>query len=111
MEILTWFRLAYEQRDSQGVNEYIIMTREGLHAGLLSFKVVGRSIHIVNVYVHEPYRKEIQFTKWLKQFDHIYAYRVVISAIPYWEHIGAKVVNTVKEPFFLDMVFEESEFE
>ena len=109
MAITTKFKLAFEQRDPQGANEYIIMTEDGFHAGLITFKVSAECIFVLNVYVHYQYKYDIKITDWFKQFSHIYAYQVVPSAIGYWEYLGAEIRTMVGENKFQDLVFTEEE--
>ena len=109
MAITTNFRLAFEQRDPQGANEYIIMTKDGFSAGLITFKVSAEAIFVLNVYVHEQYKHEIKITAWFRQFSHIYAYQVVPPAISYWEYLGADIRTLAGENKFQDLVFTEEE--
>ncbi len=106
---ITRFKLAFEQRDSQGANEYIIMTKKGCSAGLITFKVSADTIFVLNVYVHEQFKQEIKITNWFRQFKHIYAYQVTKEAISYWTYIGADIKTLAGENKFEDLVFTEKE--
>lgn len=99
-------RLKYQE-----LNEYLILTEDGLNAGLLSFKVKADGIHIYNVFVYDKYKKEIEFTKWLKNFDKVFAYDVVLDAVAYWIHIGAIIVNAIGRPRFEDIIIEKEDYE
>ena len=103
------FRLCYECKDTQGFKEYVILTKEGFHAGLISFLTDGLNIHIANLYVHEQYKHDVKVTAWLRKFKQIYAYQVVPEAVSYWKHIGAEILTKVGENKFEDIVFDEGE--
>lgn len=93
---------------TDGNNRYFVMCN-GISCGYLHCKVVDNCIYVYHIFIDEQYRETCAFTKWLEQFDIVYAIDVVPEAINYWRHIGAVIISYAKTSGFEDFEFIEGE--